>query len=113
MPSSRTSRALRVWQVMLFVGVLLFWYVATHPSSHFVTSLVVARPEKAGRHVLHGTQYSFYSLTGEADKRQLNSVDEIKGVLEDIFRIRTAGVVGLDERLERLVSGVGSETSLR
>ena len=89
------------------------WYVSTHPSSHFVTSLVAARPEKAGRHVLHGTQYSFYSLAGEADKRQLSSVDDIKGVLEDIFRIHTAGVVGLDERLERLVSSTGAETSLR
>ena len=89
------------------------WYVSTHPSSHFVTSLVAARPEKAGRHVLHGTQYSFYPLVGEAEKTQLGSVDEIRGVLEEIFHIRTADVVGLDERLERLVSDAGPETSLR
>ena len=80
------------------------WYVSTHPGSHFVTSLVAARPEQAGRHVLHGTQYSFYPLGGEAEKKQLGSVSEIKGLLEDVFRIRTAEVVGLDARLGKLIT---------
>lgn len=93
--------------------VVYNWYVSTHPSSHFVTSLIAARPVKAGRHVLNGTQYSYYPLVGEAEKTQLGSVDEIRGVLEEIFHIRTADVVGLDERLERLISDAGSEISLR
>ncbi|ARU27931.1 arylamine N-acetyltransferase [Cellvibrio sp. PSBB006] len=80
------------------------WYVSTHPGSQFVTSLVAARPEQAGRHVLHGTQYSFYPLVGEAEKKQLGSVSEIKGLLEGVFRIRTAEVVGLDARLGKLIT---------
>ena len=80
------------------------WYVSTHPGSHFVTSLVAARPEQAGRHVLHGTQYSFYPLGGEAEKKQLGSVSEIKDLLDDVFRIRTAEVVGLDARLGKLIT---------
>ena len=80
------------------------WYVSTHPGSHFVTNLVAARPERAGRHVLHDTQYSFYPLVGEAEKKQLGSVSEIKDLLDDVFRIRTAEVVGLDARLGKLIT---------
>ncbi len=32
MPSSRTSRSLRSWQVLLFVAVMAFWYAATSPT---------------------------------------------------------------------------------
>jgi NitT/TauT family transport system permease protein len=32
MPSSRSSKALRVWQLLLFAAVMLFWYAATSPT---------------------------------------------------------------------------------
>ena len=32
MPSSRSTSALRFWQVLIFLGVMLFWYVATSPT---------------------------------------------------------------------------------
>src|SRR5262245_7457397 len=32
MPSNRSTRVLRVWQLLLFLGVMLFWYVATSPT---------------------------------------------------------------------------------
>src|SRR6185503_17961516 len=32
MPGSRNSRRLRLWQLALFLGVMLFWYVATSPT---------------------------------------------------------------------------------
>jgi NitT/TauT family transport system permease protein len=32
MPSSKSNKALRVWQLALFAGVLLFWYAATSPT---------------------------------------------------------------------------------
>lgn len=85
------------------------WYVSTHPGSHFVTSLVAALPEKAGRHVLFDTQYSFYPLGAEPEKKQLNSVNEIKGVLENIFHIRTADVVKLDPQLEILIARMSTK----
>lgn len=80
------------------------WYVSSHPGSHFVTNLVAARAAKEGRHVLHDMQYSFYPLGAEAEKRQVHSVDEIKNLLENVFHIRTAGVSGLDERLEAVIA---------
>jgi NitT/TauT family transport system permease protein len=32
MPASRSTRLLRLWQVLLFVGLLVIWYVATSPT---------------------------------------------------------------------------------
>src|SRR5919205_3724315 len=32
MPSSKATKALRLWQALLFLGVMLFWYVATSPT---------------------------------------------------------------------------------
>ena len=32
MPGSRSIKTLHVWQLLLFVGVLLFWYAATSPT---------------------------------------------------------------------------------
>lgn len=81
------------------------WYVSRHPSSHFVTSLVAARADQQGRHALSNTQYSFYPTGVEAEKKQLLSVNEIKEILENKFHIHTAGVAGLDARLEELIAG--------
>src|SRR5260221_11659811 len=32
MSSRKTSKSLRVWQVLLVVGLFVFWHVATHPT---------------------------------------------------------------------------------
>lgn len=80
------------------------WYVSRHPGSHFVTSLVAARASKEGRHALSNTQYSFYPIGGEAEKKQLLSVNEITEILEHKFHIRTADVVGLDAKLSELIT---------
>lgn len=78
------------------------WFVSRNPSSLFVNNLVAARAAKEGRHVLHNTQYSFYSTTGNLEKRELVSIQEIKATLEDTFHIRTAEIAELDARMEIL-----------
>lgn len=83
------------------------WYVSRHPTSHFVTSLVVARAAKEGRHILHDTQYSFYPLAGEAEKTQICSVNDIKELLENVFHIRTSEAAGLDAKLKALIAAEG------
>src|SRR5260221_11105243 len=32
MPSSKSTNALRLWQLLLFAAVMLFWYAATSPT---------------------------------------------------------------------------------
>ena len=75
------------------------WYTSTHPTSTFVNDLIAARPVESGRHTLLNLQYSFYRLDGGIEKRLLNSIDEIKEVLENEFRISTSDIPGLDPRL--------------
>ena len=45
MPASRTTRALRVWQVALFIAVLAFWHVATSPT--LLPPIYFDNPDKA------------------------------------------------------------------
>lgn len=80
------------------------WYTSTHPQSSFVNELIAARPVPTGRHVLHNRQYSFYRLNGQADRRQLDSLAEIKHLLENEFRIATSGLPRLDARLSELLA---------
>lgn len=80
------------------------WYTSSYPTSHFIDELIVARPAQAGRHALRNRQYSFYHLDGRAEKKLLNSVAEIKEVLENEFRIRTSGVPELDARLSAMLT---------
>ncbi|MBQ5947511.1 arylamine N-acetyltransferase [Massilia sp. ST3] len=79
------------------------WYVSTNPASHFTRDLVAVRTTAGGRHVINNTRYSFYGLDGAPSTRQLESVDEIVGLLETEFGIVTAGVPGLRARLGGIV----------
>src|SRR5499425_2920877 len=45
MPNSRSTRALRFWQLLLFLGVMLFWYVATSPT--LLPPIYFDNPDKA------------------------------------------------------------------
>src|SRR3546814_9559272 len=76
-------------------------YTSTHPQSSFVNELIAARPVPTGRHVLHNRQYSFYRLNGQADRRQLDSLAEIKHLLENEFRIATSEIPRLDVKIGR------------
>src|SRR5580765_516338 len=45
MSSKKTSRSLRIWQVLLLGGLFLFWHVATHPT--LIPPLYFDNPNKA------------------------------------------------------------------
>jgi len=87
------------------------WYTSTHPTSPFVNDLIAARAGRTGRHALHNRQYSFYHLDGGVEKRQLDSVGEIRDVLESKFRISTSEIPSLGARLLAMLSrpGVGGK----
>lgn len=78
------------------------WYLSHHPQSHFVTGLIAALPAKDGRHALYNNRYSFYGLDGRQEKKVLETADELKDVLERLFRIRLSGLPGIDAELEKL-----------
>ncbi|HEU4324977.1 MAG TPA: arylamine N-acetyltransferase, partial [Roseiflexaceae bacterium] len=63
------------------------WYLSNHPRSHFITSLIVARPDTGRRYALHNNQLSVHQLGGPSERRTLATVDELCATLERDFRI--------------------------
>lgn len=80
------------------------WYVATHPRSIFVTSLLVGRTEPDRRYALRNNQLAVHHLNGDTDKRTLATAAEIRETLQATFRLTLPEVTGLDETLTRLTT---------
>lgn len=79
------------------------WYVSTHPNSLFVTKLIVARPDVDCRYALHNNEFTTYHLDGQKQSRVLNTVTDLRTVLEDIFYLTLPKVPDLDNALQKLV----------
>jgi N-hydroxyarylamine O-acetyltransferase len=78
------------------------WYLANHPDSPFVNSLMVARPDVDRRYALNGRALTVYPLDGPPERRELDSPDAVRAVLADQFRLDLSGLPGLDRALHRL-----------
>jgi N-hydroxyarylamine O-acetyltransferase len=81
------------------------WFVSTHPHSIFVNGLLAARAEPDRRYALGNNELSVHILNGATEKRTLNTVPEMRDALTDLFRLRLAGLDGLDAALARLTGG--------
>ena len=68
------------------------YYLSTHPASHFVTGLAVARPVEGGRNALRGGELAFHESGGETSRRSLSGVQELRAVLADTFGIDLSGL---------------------
>lgn len=79
------------------------FFLYTHPSSIFRNNLIAALPVANGRYALSNNQFTFYKLNGEAEKRMLNSVEEVKDVLANIFKINLPAHVDLNARIETVL----------
>lgn len=78
------------------------WYTSTHPNSQFVTDLMVARADEGCRHTLRNNAYAMRPLTGQAERRTLESVEEMRSILQDVFRIVIPESPELEEVLKRI-----------
>lgn len=85
---------------------VMSWYTSTHPTSLFVTSLVVARPAVDRRYVLRNTQLSTHFLNGETEKQSLATLSDLRSVLEEVFHLNLANIPQLDHRLEQLLAAL-------
>jgi N-hydroxyarylamine O-acetyltransferase len=79
------------------------WFVSTHPQSIFVNGLLAARAEPDRRYALGNNELSVHVLNGATEKQTLKTVGEMRDALTDLFKIRLAGLDGLDAALSRLV----------
>ncbi|WP_423129310.1 arylamine N-acetyltransferase family protein [Gaoshiqia sp. Z1-71] len=81
------------------------WYLSNHPESHFVTGLIAARPDinPSRRYTLRGNQFSIHYLHGQTEKRTLETVTELRQILERYFLIRLSDVPELDAVLQKII----------
>ncbi|HEY8539172.1 MAG TPA: arylamine N-acetyltransferase [Steroidobacteraceae bacterium] len=77
------------------------WYVSTFPESHFVNRLGVARPVPGRRYTLRGAELAIHELAGQTTRTRLESVEELRRALTEIFGIRLPEEPSLDAALLR------------
>jgi N-hydroxyarylamine O-acetyltransferase len=74
-------------------------FVATHPSSHFLTTLMAARRTADGRYALTNNELAVYHSAAKQE-RKLRSGAEIARVLAEEFRIALPHGGALDSKLD-------------
>jgi N-hydroxyarylamine O-acetyltransferase len=79
------------------------WYVSTHPSSLFVTSLIAAKPDRDRRSGLRNNQLTVHYLDGRTERRILSTAAEFRTALEEIFCIQLGAIANLDQALQQIV----------
>jgi N-hydroxyarylamine O-acetyltransferase len=67
------------------------YYLSSHPDSHFLGSLIAARPFVGGRYALLGKRLTVHALGAPSEGRILNSVAELRDVLSSLFLIDVPG----------------------
>jgi N-hydroxyarylamine O-acetyltransferase len=77
-------------------------YMSTSPRSHFTTGLVAARAIAGRRFALRNRQLTIHHLGGDSERRILDSVAEVRRVLERDIGIALPAGPELDAALERL-----------
>jgi N-hydroxyarylamine O-acetyltransferase len=81
------------------------WYLANHPESRFVRNLVVARPAADRRYALLNRDFAIHHLDGRSERRTIESVRELRDLLEEVFLIALPDSPELEAALERVVQG--------
>src|SRR6185437_10381872 len=81
------------------------WFVATHPQSHFITSLIAALPFPGGRLALSNHQLTVYRTGAAAEQRSLSNAAELRAVLQKDFGLTLPESPELEQRLRQLTAG--------
>lgn len=77
-------------------------YTSTHPASHFLHSLIVARTLADRRLGLRNREFVVHTPGQESVRRVLHGTDEIKRVLTEQFGVRLPASPLLDAKLDAL-----------
>jgi N-hydroxyarylamine O-acetyltransferase len=78
------------------------YLLSTHPESHFVRNLMVARSLPGQRLALMNTELAIHPLGAESRRRRLRDVDELTDVLEREFGLAIPRPAQWRERLQAL-----------
>jgi N-hydroxyarylamine O-acetyltransferase len=87
------------------------WYLCNNPSSHFVTGLIAARPDRECRYALRGNELTVHHVTGGTERHLLRSTEEVRTALEETFRVTLPEGPELEAALERVTLTAESSRS--
>ena len=79
------------------------WYVATHPKSLFVNSLMAARPDTDCRYALRDNRFAIHHRNGKTEHHVLTTVTEFCAVLSNEFQLTLPDHQDLENTLQRLI----------
>ena len=79
------------------------WYICTHPNSHFLTNLMVARTDPEQRYGLRNNELSVHHVGGITERRTLSSVADFRTALETVFRLTLPDTPDLDPVLQQFL----------
>jgi N-hydroxyarylamine O-acetyltransferase len=85
------------------------WYLCNHPQSHFLKELIVTKPFKDGRYVIHDNEYKVNYLDGRKERISLESSSQLQKILENIFGIK----ISLEELTFNIWSYIIGHKSIR
>jgi N-hydroxyarylamine O-acetyltransferase len=80
------------------------WYLSNHPSSHFVTGLIAARPDRDCRYALRHNELAVHYVDGRTERRILTSGDELRVTLSDTFRLTVPDAPEVQAAFERVIT---------
>jgi N-hydroxyarylamine O-acetyltransferase len=89
------------------------WYTSTHPSSHFLHSLIAAKAAPGCRYTLLNDQLAIHYADGRSERRKLSNAAEIRDVLVSTFDLRLPPGPELDSALQRLLTPEPAATVAR
>jgi len=75
-----------------------------NPSSHFVTGLIAARPDRECRYALRDNELAIHYVNGGTERRLLTSTGELRAALEETFRVTLPSGPELQAALERVIT---------
>jgi N-hydroxyarylamine O-acetyltransferase len=80
------------------------WYLSNHPSSHFVTGLMAARPDRDRRYALRGNDLVIHHMNGNTERRRLTSIEDLRAALANVFRLTVPDGPEVRVALERVIT---------
>lgn len=79
------------------------WFLSTNPVSHFLRTVVAARPFAGGRWALRDATFTTHRTGLPSESRVVERADELRALLADTFGIALPDDDGLDAALEAAV----------
>ena len=85
---------------------IINYYLSASPASRFRNGIFLARPAPGRRYGLLNNQLSIHHVNGTTERHLLTSVAEVRGVIQEIFRITPPDGPELDAAVSRYIADV-------